>query len=158
MGNLLDKKQTEKFHEIKTFYRHGESEQIQERTKQRLIQIENLGMTLCGLGQFGIDGIMSGLYIEKVWSYEDEDWNGYMSWVAEMKQKALEHKIKSNLDCGFDVYLYKGNHYVILDEIPMKCTLTRKWIEGYRYQQLETNFVCVRGKEEFKQLFVKMKK
>lgn len=56
-----------------------------ERTKIRLIEMNELGMTETGIASFGIEGVMSGLYIERVWGYNDEEWNGYMDWVREMK-------------------------------------------------------------------------
>lgn len=54
---------------------------LEERTKKRLTQISDMGMTEVGIAQFGVHGIMSGLYIEKVWNYSDEDWNGYIEWA-----------------------------------------------------------------------------
>lgn len=64
----------------KTFYEYGKPH-LKERTKKRLAQMVELGMVEICYGQFGIKGSMSGLYIEKVWSYSDEDWKGYINWV-----------------------------------------------------------------------------
>jgi len=52
-----------------------------ERTKERLIEIAELGMEEIGVASFGLAGKMSGLYIEKVWNYDKDDWNSYMDWV-----------------------------------------------------------------------------
>lgn len=61
-------------------YEHGKPD-LKERTKKRLIRISDCGMTISGSGEFGYDGVMSGLYIEKVWSYPAKDFNSYMKWV-----------------------------------------------------------------------------
>lgn len=60
-----------------------------ERTKQRLTQLNQIGLEEVQYGEFGISGIVSGLYIEKVWSYSDKDWNDYIDWmqcVIDMKK------------------------------------------------------------------------
>lgn len=58
-----------------------------ERTKKRLIEISELGMTEVGEGQFGIEGVMSGLYIEMVWQYTDVQFKDYMNWVKELLKR-----------------------------------------------------------------------
>jgi hypothetical protein len=78
MTNLTDRKD---------FYRHDDTPELLERTKNRLQTIQDKGMTEVGVAEFGINGVMSGLYIERVWRYSDEDFNGYMNWVDEMKAK-----------------------------------------------------------------------
>lgn len=55
-----------------------------ERTKKRLTEIANCGMQEVGIGEFGYKGVMSGLYIEKVWSYSDEKFKSYMNWVKSL--------------------------------------------------------------------------
>lgn len=72
----------------KDFYQYSKPE-FEERTKVRLTEMNELGMEDVGVANFGIRGIMSGLYIEKVWNYNDEDWKGYMDWVREMKVMKL---------------------------------------------------------------------
>jgi len=67
----------------KSFYDCTKPEH-KERTKARLTEMKELGMTECGFGQFGYKKIMSGLYIEKVWGYSDEDFKGYLDWVREL--------------------------------------------------------------------------
>jgi len=52
-----------------------------ERTRKRLIEMEECGMEETGFASFGYKDVMSGLYIEIVWGYSDEDFNDYMSWV-----------------------------------------------------------------------------
>jgi hypothetical protein len=68
------------FIELKEYYEYDKPE-LKERTRQRLTEIANCGMEVVGYGQFGYKGIMSGLYIEKVWSYSDEDFKDYMDWA-----------------------------------------------------------------------------
>lgn len=57
---------------------------LKERTKNRLKEITDLGMTEVGVAQFGIKDVMSGLYIEMVWSYTDEEFKSYMDWVKSL--------------------------------------------------------------------------
>ena len=52
-----------------------------ERTSERLKEIAKKGMTLVGTAQFGIKGVMSGLYIEMVWNYGNKEWGVYMEFV-----------------------------------------------------------------------------
>ena len=57
-----------------------------------------LGMEEVGIAQFGYKGIMSGLYIEKVWSYSDEDFKNYMDWAKELiSSKTAEAKDLAHL-------------------------------------------------------------
>jgi len=72
----------------KDLYEYDKPE-LFERTKNRLLEITELGMTECGNGEFGYKGVMSGLYIEKVWSYSDEDFTDYMDWVKVVISKKL---------------------------------------------------------------------
>lgn len=67
----------------KDYYDHSKSE-IEQRTKDRLTQIAESGMSEVGYGQFGVRDIMSGLYIEKVWNYSDEDFKSYMDWAINL--------------------------------------------------------------------------
>lgn len=51
------------------------------RTKARLIKVLESGMTEVGIAQFGVSGVMSGLYIERIWSYTDKEFKDYMDWA-----------------------------------------------------------------------------
>ena len=55
--------------------------ELEGRTRERLTQIKDLNLEEVGLGEFGIKGIFSGLYLERVWSYSDNDWNDYIDWI-----------------------------------------------------------------------------
>lgn len=57
--------------------------EMNERTKNRLNEMVSHGMEEVSLGEFGIKGIMSGLYVEKVWNFSDEDFNDYMNFVKD---------------------------------------------------------------------------
>ena len=59
----------------------------EQRTEVRLKQIAELGMTLCGVAQWGIEGIMSGLYIERIWNDSKEEWDSYLEWVKDLKNR-----------------------------------------------------------------------
>lgn len=71
----------------KYYYTYGDTPEIKERTRERLAEIIALGMTEVGEAQFGIKGIMSGLYIERVWSFDERQWEGYIDWVKKLKSK-----------------------------------------------------------------------
>lgn len=66
------------------FYIYKCSPEKREETKKRLTQIKELGMEICGVAQFGIKDIMSGLYIEMVWSKTDDQWDDYINYVKEL--------------------------------------------------------------------------
>lgn len=55
-----------------------------EQTRKRLSEIAQCGMEELSLGEFGFRGLTSGLFIEKVWSYSDTEFNGYMNWTKEL--------------------------------------------------------------------------
>lgn len=66
-----------------------EYDKPKDRTKKRLTEIADYGMEEVGTAQFGYKGVMSGLYIEKVWSYSDTDFKSYMAWAKELITKSL---------------------------------------------------------------------
>jgi hypothetical protein len=68
-----------------------EYDKSRERTRNRLIQMAELGMEEIGHASFGVKDIMSGLYIEMVWSYSDESFEDYLSWVKEMISKKQQN-------------------------------------------------------------------
>lgn len=61
-----------------------------DRTKNRLNEMASYGMQEVTPGEFGIKGVMSGLYINKVWNYSDKDFNEYMNFV---KDSILESEL-----------------------------------------------------------------
>lgn len=65
-------------------------ETVNERTKQRLKRMIDCGMVEVERDNFGYDGILSGFYIERVWSYSDNDFDDYLEWAESLyksKQK-----------------------------------------------------------------------
>jgi len=60
-----------------------------ERTRKRLIEMAECGMEETGIASFGYKGVMSGLYIEKVWGYSDEDFKDYMDWAKDLINASL---------------------------------------------------------------------
>lgn len=73
------------------FYLYKCSPEKREETKKRLTQISEMGMTEVGIANFGVEGIMSGLYIEKVWRYSDKEWGEYIDWADKLiKQKTVK--------------------------------------------------------------------
>ena len=91
------------------FYEHSKPE-LKERTRQRLTQIAELGMEETGIASFGYKGIMSGLYIKKVWSYSDEDFKDYMEWAKEL----ISSKITNAKDLA---HLYSEQEQDRLDDL-----------------------------------------
>lgn len=77
-----------------SFYEHDSKNN--QRTRRRLIRMAELGMEIVGNGHFGVGDVMSGLYIEMVWSYSDEKFDDYIKWVEELieenKKKPSENK------------------------------------------------------------------
>jgi len=69
--------------ENEDYYEWNEPEK-KLQTKNRLIQIAELGMEEVGIASFGIPNVMSGLYIEKVWNYSDKDFEDYLNWVKSL--------------------------------------------------------------------------
>lgn len=70
----------------KNHYEYNETKERNQRTKDRLTRMAEMGMEEVGIAQFGIAGVMSGLYIEKVWSYNDKDFDAYLKWAQDLKK------------------------------------------------------------------------
>lgn len=75
------------------FYEVDKTE-FHARTRTRLAQIGACGMTEVVPGEFGYPGIMSGLFIERVWHELDSTFNEYMEWTIQeiTKQSATKGK------------------------------------------------------------------
>lgn len=71
----------------RTDYYECDKLEFKERTKNRLIELSNLGLEEVGYGQFGISHVVSGIYIEKLWSYSDEHWKEYVEWIVSLVVK-----------------------------------------------------------------------
>ena len=65
---------------------------MKTRTKKRISEIEECGMSEVGIAQFGYKDVMSGLYIEKVWHYSDEEFKDYMDWAKSLIDKHKKTK------------------------------------------------------------------
>lgn len=72
MSNIVDRND---------FYLHECGEEKRRETKNRLTRISEMGMTEVGTAEFGVSGIMSGLYIERVWNMTDAQFDDYMEWT-----------------------------------------------------------------------------
>lgn len=70
----------------KYYCNNADSDKI---TEQRLFQIWKLGLKAMGFGQFGIKGLMSGLYIERVWNYSEKQWDDYIEWIKQLKNEKV---------------------------------------------------------------------
>lgn len=49
-----------------------------------------------GYGEFGYISVISGLYIEKVWSYSDEEFNDLIEWYMYLINKDKNSKYGNN--------------------------------------------------------------
>lgn len=68
----------------KFYYRNDESDKM---IGERLFQIWKMGLKELEEAQFGIKGVMSGLYIERVWNYSEKQWDDYIEWIKELKNE-----------------------------------------------------------------------
>jgi len=59
-----------------------------ERTRERLVLLSQCGMVEIGVGQFGVNGVMSGLYIEMIWTFSDDEFKEYMEWALSLIVKS----------------------------------------------------------------------
>lgn len=64
--------------EREDFYEYNKPK---DRTRKRLTEIAECGMEETGIASFGYKGVMSGLYIERVWSDSDKIFADYMQWA-----------------------------------------------------------------------------
>lgn len=72
------------------YYDHQNPNNNNDRTRKRLQTLIDLNMIEVGNGgEFGIKGVVSGLYIERVWEWSDEDFNDYVDWVKELIIKKI---------------------------------------------------------------------
>jgi hypothetical protein len=64
-----------------------EYDKPKNRTTRRLTELSELGLEEVGIAEFGIPGMLSGLYIERVWHYTDEQWKGEINWINDVKKR-----------------------------------------------------------------------
>lgn len=55
-----------------------------KRTEERLNQLKSIGLKQVGIAQFGIDGIISGIYIERVWNQTSSEWKDEIIWIKDV--------------------------------------------------------------------------
>ena len=63
-----------------------------DRTRKRLEEMARLGMSEIGSVSFGIEGVMSGFHIERVWDFDEKDFNGYIDWVKSKIKERSDNK------------------------------------------------------------------
>lgn len=80
-----------KFYDVdrNDLYEYGKE---RERTRKRLLEISECGMEEVGIGQFRLKGVMSGLYIEKVWDCSDEAFKDYMDWAKGLIEESKKQQ------------------------------------------------------------------
>jgi hypothetical protein len=72
--------------EREDFYEYNKPK---ERTRKRLTEIAECGMEEVMTAEFGYKNVMSGLYIEKIWSYSDKEFDDYMNWAKGLIKEYL---------------------------------------------------------------------
>lgn len=73
----------------KHFYEYDKPEN-RDRTKKRLQELVDMGCEETGIASFGVKGVVSGLFIERVWSYSDERWTDYIEWMKSVINEKTE--------------------------------------------------------------------
>lgn len=68
-------------------YYYGQNDINKVRIERRLRELNALGLSEVGYGEFGIPGLMSGLYIERVWNFNAVNWKNYIDWVKSLKHE-----------------------------------------------------------------------
>jgi len=84
------------------FYYEVDRPEKSIQTQKRLTELDALGLQEIGGGEFGIPGLMSGLYIEMVWSHSDQEWDSYVVFIKsliEEKENSLPDVCKY---CGWE--------------------------------------------------------
>lgn len=115
------------FSSTKEFYEVYKPE-LQQRTKERLDQIQELGLTIVGYHQFGIPNIISGLYIEMVWSHSEDEWNEYIEYI-----KSAVH-IPKIIELGFIPIPINQVEYFgqMIEETPEQNEILSNKVKEYR--------------------------
>lgn len=78
------------------YYEYGTPEK-EERTRMRLIIINKCGMSEVGIAEFGVKGVMSGLYIERVWSDSDKVFADYIEWAFNLIKNKTQNKMENEI-------------------------------------------------------------
>jgi len=68
------------------------------RIRRRLLEMKELGLEQVGHGHFGVPNIMGGLYIEKVWGYDDIQFDEYLEFVKELISEEIAYKKLNELN------------------------------------------------------------
>lgn len=83
---------SDNFVDRKDLYKnYNTTPELTERTRKRLIEISEAGLVLVGNGEFGVFGIMSGMYIERVWNYSEQEWNKYLIWAKDLIKRKTKN-------------------------------------------------------------------
>jgi len=56
--------------------------------------MKEVGMEAYHNYQFGYEGVMSGLWIERVWGFSEERWNKYMKWATDLIKEKTDEATK----------------------------------------------------------------
>lgn len=135
-------------------YYYGFNSVEKKRIKKRLTIMSKIGMEEVGIAQFGIKGIMSGLYIERVWNDSDQDFNDYIKWVKSLinKYKRLPRRIKkwkkTKIFCGHPTMRLnipdKASWFLSVLRVQYKnhrrSRSARKWFNRARNKRLFTKY------------------
>lgn len=81
---LIQTKDSFKFDISRVDFYQNHIPELKERTEARLTEIAKLGMEEVMNAEFGIKGVVSGLYIEMIWSYSEKEWTDYINWLMKV--------------------------------------------------------------------------
>lgn len=65
----------------------GCSEEKRTETRNRLIELKDLGHVNVGYYHYGIPGVVSGTYHELVWNLSEEAWRDRIEWIKSLIDK-----------------------------------------------------------------------
>lgn len=126
MAQKIDDKAIEYYSELVAY------KGIQGRTASRLKEMAAIGMMQTGNASFGVLNVMDGMYIERVWNMDDQQFIDYLNWVKQLiveKTPAIEKArkdvfslLKKLKEEGSDIF--SGIYEYRFDRLLVKVTRT----------------------------------
>ena len=116
------------------YYMYDKPE-LKERTRKRLTEIVDCGMTEVSFAQFGYPEIMSGLYIEIVWNYSYDDFDDYMKWAKDLINSKKEKMVKLYTEDQLLEICHSVAEKTISTSIPIESI--KEKCDDYGYSKIE---------------------
>lgn len=104
---------------------------IEERTASRLKEMAAIGMVDYG-ASFGVPNVMDGMYIERVWQMDDDQFKDYLDWVKDLIERKAPAIAKAKEDVfsfliaemGKGADIFSGRYEHRFDRLLIKVTRT----------------------------------